>query len=148
MCVCVCVLVAQSCPALCYSMDCSSRGSSVHGIFQARILDWVAMIFSRGSSQPRNQTQISCIAGRFFTIRATREAPLLKKQAFTLWASQVLLVVICQCRRHKRNFQFLGREDPLEEGMVTHSSILAGRIPWTEGLGGLKFVGSQRVRHD
>ena len=59
--------VTQSCPALCYSMDCSSRGSSVHGIFQARILDWVAMIFSRGSSQPRNQTQISCIAGRFFT---------------------------------------------------------------------------------
>ena len=44
--------------------------------------------------------------------------------------------------------RFLGREDPLEEGMVTHSSILAGRIPWTEGLGGLKFVGSQRVRHD
>ena len=42
----------------------------------------------------------------------------------------------------------LGREDPLEEGMATHSSILAWRIPWTEKLGGLQSIGSQRVRHD
>ena len=45
-------------------------------------------------------------------------------------------------------FQSLGREDPLEEGMVTHSSILALRTPWTEEAGGLQFVGSQRVRRD
>ena len=44
--------------------------------------------------------------------------------------------------------QFLGREDPLEEGMVTHSSILAGRIPWTEEPNRLQSLGSQRVRHD
>ena len=44
--------------------------------------------------------------------------------------------------------QFLGQEDPLEEGMATHSSILARRIPWTEESGGLQFMGSQRVGHD
>ena len=64
----------QSCPTLWDSMDCSPPGSSVHGIFQARILEWVAMPSSRGSFQPRDQTQISCIAAGFFTIWATREA--------------------------------------------------------------------------
>ena len=57
-------------------MDCSPPGSSVHGIFQARILDCVAMPSSRGSSQPKDWTQVFCISGRFFTIWATREAPL------------------------------------------------------------------------
>ena len=55
-------------------MDYSLPGSSVHGILQARIQEWVAMPSSRGSSQPRNQTQVSHIAGRFFTIWVTREA--------------------------------------------------------------------------
>ena len=70
-CVCVCASVgsaAQSCPTLCDPTDCSSPGSSVHGILQARILEWVAIPFSRGSSQPRDQTQASCIAGRFFIV--------------------------------------------------------------------------------
>ena len=60
---------------LCDPMDSSLPGSSVHGILQARILEWVAIHFSRGSSQPRDRTQISCIAGGFFTIWATRDAP-------------------------------------------------------------------------
>ena len=55
-------------------MDCSLPGSSVHGILQARILEWVAFPFSRGSSQPRDQTQGSHIADRLFTSWATREA--------------------------------------------------------------------------
>ena len=55
-------------------MDYSLPGSPVHGISQARILEWVAISFSRGSSWPRDQIQVSCIAGRFFTIWATREA--------------------------------------------------------------------------
>ena len=55
--------VAQSCPTLCDPMDCSLRGSSVHGIFQARVLEWVSISFSRGSSQPRDRTRVSCIAG-------------------------------------------------------------------------------------
>ena len=68
------VKIAQSCLTFCSSMDCSPPGSSVLGILQARILKWVSVPFSRGSSWPRDQTQVSCIAGRFFTIWATREA--------------------------------------------------------------------------
>ena len=55
------VLVTQSCPTLCSPMDCSLLGSSVHGIFQIRILEWVAISFSRGPSQPRYQPYISCL---------------------------------------------------------------------------------------
>ena len=68
------VKVAQLCPTLCDLMDYSLPGSSVHGILQARILDWVAFPFSRGSSQPRDWTQVSHIVGGFFTSWATREA--------------------------------------------------------------------------
>ena len=68
------VKVTQSCPTLCDPMDCSLPGSSVHAILQARILEWIAVPFSRGSSQSRNQTQISLVAGGFFTIWVTREA--------------------------------------------------------------------------
>ena len=65
--------VAQSCPTLCDPMDCSLPCSSVHGIFQAIILEWIAISFSRGSSRPRDRTQVSCIVDRRFTIWATRE---------------------------------------------------------------------------
>ena len=75
-CVCafLCVLIAQSFPTLCDPMGSSLPGTSVYGILQARILEWVAIPFSRGSSQPRDQTWVSCIAGRLFTVWATREA--------------------------------------------------------------------------
>ena len=66
-------LVAKSCPTLCDPMDCSRPGSSVNGIFQARILEWIAISFSKGSSPPRNWTWVSYIAGRFFTNWATKE---------------------------------------------------------------------------
>ena len=62
------VLVAQSCLTLHDPMDWSLPGASVHGIFQARVLEWVAISFSRGSSPPRDRTQVSHIAGRHFTI--------------------------------------------------------------------------------
>ena len=65
--------VAQSCPILCDPMDCSLPGSSVHGIFQARVLEWVAISFSRRSSWPRDWTQVSRIVDRRFTVWATRE---------------------------------------------------------------------------
>ena len=64
----VVLLVAQSCLTLCDRMDCSPPGSSVHGILQARILEWVAISFCRGSSRSRDLTPVSCIVGRFFTI--------------------------------------------------------------------------------
>ena len=60
--------VAQSCPTLCDPMDCSLPGPSIHGIFQARVLEWVAISFSRGSSRLRDQTQVSHVAGRHFTV--------------------------------------------------------------------------------
>ena len=63
----------QLCPTLCNPMDRSLPGSYIHGIFQARILEWVAISFSRGSFQPRDQTQVSCTVGRLFTIWTTRE---------------------------------------------------------------------------
>ena len=61
---------SSSCPTLCHPMNCSLPGSSVHRILQARTLEWVAIPFSKGSSWPRDQAQVSCvswIAGRFFT---------------------------------------------------------------------------------
>ena len=68
--------VTQSCLTLCNPMDYSPPGSSVHGISQTRILEWVPIPFSRGSSQPRDRTRASYIAGGYFTIWATREAQL------------------------------------------------------------------------
>ena len=64
-------LVARSRPTLCDPVDCSLPGSSVLRVLQARIVEWVATSSSRGSSQPRDQTQVSHIAGGFLTIRAT-----------------------------------------------------------------------------
>ena len=72
----VVLLVASSCPTLWDPMDRSPPGSSVSGILQARILEWVAIPFSRGSSQPRGWIHISCTVGGFFTVWATREAPI------------------------------------------------------------------------
>ena len=66
--------VAQSCLTLCKPVDCSLPGSSVYGILQARILEWVTISFSRGSSQPRDQTRVSHIGDRCFNLWATREA--------------------------------------------------------------------------
>ena len=94
-CVRVC-LVAQSCLTLCDSRYCSPPGSSVHGILQARLLEWVAMPSSRGSSQPRDGIQVSHIAGRFSTIWATREtqctASIHQGAVETEWTLQALLV--------------------------------------------------------
>ena len=73
MCILVYTYLSQSCLTLCHPTDCSLPGSSVHGIFQARILEWVAISFSRRSSQPRDWTQVFHTVGRRFTIWATGE---------------------------------------------------------------------------
>jgi len=73
-------------------MDCNWLGSSVHGILQARILEWVAIPFSRGYPQPRDQTSISHIAGRFFTVLATREA-----QGYKLYLMLIIILLDRQC---------------------------------------------------
>ena len=64
---CCCSLVAKSCLTLCNPMNCSPPRSSIHGISQARILEWVVISSSRGSSPPRDWTQVSCMAGGFYT---------------------------------------------------------------------------------
>ena len=73
-CVCVCVWVTRLCPILCGPKEYSSSGSSLHRIPQTRMLEWVAIPFSKASSWPRDQTRVSCTAGKFFTIWAIREA--------------------------------------------------------------------------
>ena len=85
-------LFAQLCPTLCDPRDCSPPGSSVHGILQATTLEWAAMPSSRGSSRPRDRTQVSHVAGRFLTSWATREAKLYssnvhieKKSMYEVW---------------------------------------------------------------
>ena len=67
------------CSTLCDCMDCSLLGSPIHGILQARILKLLAISFSRGSSQPRDWTQVSFIAGRFFAVWATRGSQFMMK---------------------------------------------------------------------
>ena len=85
--VCLKVKVAQLCPTLCNPMH-----YTVHGILQARILEWVAFPFSRGSSQPRDRTQVSHIAGGFFTSWVTKEAYLFNglffRNCFPSWSGQ------------------------------------------------------------
>ena len=71
-------------------MNCNLSGSLVHGLFQARMLEWVAISFSTGSSWLRDRTWISCIAGRWFIIWATRETPLLQKNFPTQESNQGL----------------------------------------------------------
>ena len=97
-------------PTLCDPLGCSPPGSSIHGFLQARVLEWVAMPSSRGTSQPRDQTHISYISciGRIFTTRAAWE---------TLFNSSSSRL-------------FLGWENPQEKGKASQSSILAWRIPW------------------
>ena len=130
----------QSYLTLCDPVDYSPPGSPVQSILQARILVWVAMPSSRGSSQPWDQTcasRVSCIAGRFFTHWATWEA------------------------RYARNpgpipgpgrFPGEGNSYPLqyslEKAMAPHSITLAWKIPWMEEPGRLQSVGSLRVGHD
>ena len=85
------VLAAQSCPTLYNPMDCSPPGSSAHGILQVRILEWVAIPFSKVSSQPRNRIWVSWVADRFFTIKATREAEFSYRSMFIYFSLSLTL---------------------------------------------------------
>ena len=121
-------------------MDCSSPGSSTHGTFQARILEWMAIPSSRGSSQSRDQTRVSHIAGRHFTSGATRESHKVYRSdlskvypLYYVGAALVAQLVKNLCAMQETWVQFLGWEGPLEKGMATHSSILAWRIPMDRG---------------
>ena len=104
--------VAKLCLTLCDPIDCSLSGSSIHGILQAKILEWVAIPFSKGSYQPGTEPRsLHCFPGG----SVVKNLPVMQET----------------CVRS------LGGEDPLENETVTHSSIVAWAIPWTEEPGGL-----------
>ena len=85
--------VAQSCPTLCDPMDCSLPGSSLHEILQARVLEWVAISFSRGSSQLRDRTGVSHIPGRHFNL-SHQGSPLEKKKFFFSFSFATALIQV------------------------------------------------------
>ena len=124
--------VAQACPTLCNPMDCSPPGPSVHGIFQARVLEWVAIAFS-----------ISFLLNLFF-----EEDIYIEVQLIYFPGGSAVKNSPAMQETQETWVQSLGWEDPLEEGRATYSSILAWRIPWTEQPGVLQSIGQQRVRHN
>ena len=158
------VKVAHSCPTLCNPMDCI-----VHGILQVRILEWVAFPFSRGSSQPRYRTQVSHIAGRFFTSWVIREAAILMGN-FVEYLSQLVIIhihsdsskieplyktsncIIIVCCVIIWNMVLLDKTlfkvHKSSSEFELNSSILAWKIPWTEEPGGLQSIGLQRIGYD
>ena len=126
---CYCCLIITSCPTLCNPMDCSPPRSSVHGISQVRILEWVAVSFSRGSSWTRDPTSISCLAGMFFYHQANWEA-------------------LC-------NFSFyLLNDDRGQDGWMASPTRwtcvwASSRSWWRTGRPGvLQSMGLQSIRHD
>ena len=137
------LLLIQTCLTLCSPMDSSLSGSSVHGILQARILEWVIHSLLPGSSPPRDQTQVSCIAGRFFTIWAAREAHMFSYCMLSLF-SHVQLFVTSWTVAHQAplSMGFSRQEywsglpfpspgdlpDPEVESLPLKSSALAGRF--------------------
>ena len=139
----------QSCPTLCNLMDHSPPGSSVHGIFQARILEWVAMPSSgKPNIKPAALTSL-VLAGGIFTTEPPGKPNIVYilqencKIAHHLIVSLMVQTVKNLPAMRKTAVRSLNREDPLEKGMAVYSSILAWKIPWTEAT-----TGSQRVRHD
>ena len=95
-------LVAQSCLTLCNLMDCSPPGSFAHGILQARVVEWVAVSFSKGSSQSRGRTYISRIGKQIFYLLATREALCLQKayiKAYSNFTKYLLTITWCLALR-------------------------------------------------
>ena len=96
-----CLLVSQSCLTLFNTMACSLPGSSVRGISQARVLEWVAMLSSRGSSWPRDQTSVSCIAGGFFTTEPLGKTNLTCswRQKLCKWSCIITILIIHNLRK-------------------------------------------------
>ena len=142
------VPVTQSSPTICDPMDWSLLGCSVHGILQARTLEWVDIPFSQGSPWPRDWTRVSCMAGIFFTVWATgknicKYLNICKysKQFANFKETHIDHVSIwgpCLIKDHKTGkictiltFALLTRP------MTPHSSTLAWKIPWTEKPGRL-----------
>ena len=121
------VLVTQSCPTLCDPTDCSPPGFSVHGILQARILEWIAIPFSRGTSQPRDWTLVSCLTGRFFTIWASGKSLLGKGCCLCPRSAWCSSNVLCYSSLRLAHFSALprqGQADPSQASSSQPSTFL------------------------
>ena len=127
---------AQSCPTLSDPMDCSPSGSCIHGILQARVLEWVAISFS---NYPSWSTENS----------PSRSSPLFESLIAHIFSGGLLAHMVKKLSAMQETWVLsLDWEGLLEIEMATHSSILAWEIPWTEKPGKLQSRGLQRVRHD
>ena len=131
------VLVTHSRPTLCNPMDCSP----VCGILQPRILEWVATFFSRGSSQSRDRTWVSCFAGRFFTIWASREA--LHGYYTTIKGNQLLIHP--QLRRISRELM-LSEKKPTTKHHMLHDPINIAFLKYQIKLSGWRSDKLPEVR--
>ena len=126
----------QSCPTPCSPMDCSPSGSSVHGILQARILEWVTMPSSRGSSWPRDQTWVSHIAGRFFTHWATWEVHQTNKSGI-LNEDLHIFIHMCGSQQTVENSSRDGNTRPPDlppEKPICRSGSNSQNWTWNNGL--------------
>ena len=158
-CICLTVLVTQLCPTLCDPMDWSPSGSSVHWILQARILEWITISFSRGSSRPRDWTQVSYIAGRlyhlsqrspFFVTSGDADhccffslLPLIKLLSYfyrlRVWGIELCSTsVVIYYLKYIMTWQWRRKWQPT---LV----FLPGKNPWTEKPDGLQSMGSPNI---
>ena len=117
------LLIVQSYLSLCNPMDCSPSGFSVHRILQTGILEWIAPSFSRGTSWPRDPTQVSCIPGRFFTIWAAKKMYMKIK---TVCVRVCVCVCVCACARTKVP---LWSSPPLPFQSLSSSTCTSARVP-------------------
>ena len=144
--------VAQSCPTPSDPMDCSPSGPSVHGIFEARVLEWVAIAFSGQGLCRAFKIQFNSVViiPYFYTIL---------KVTFPLQYSclenpmdggawQAAVHAVAKSRTRLSDFAFTFHFHALEKEMATHSSVLAWRIPGLGKAGGLPSMGLHRVGHD
>ena len=114
--------VAQLCPTLCNPVDCNLPSFSIFGILQAKILEWVSISFSRGSSRPRDRARVSCIGGRCFNLWATREAPTTYK-VMSKWSivRKAVLWVVNKLTYTSVQFSCSVVSDPLQPHELQHA---------------------------
>ena len=129
----------------CDPLDCSPPGSSDHGSSQARILEWVAMPISSGSSQPRNWALVSYVSGEG---NGTPLQYSCLENPMDGGASWAAVHGVAKSQTRLSDFTFTFHFHVLEKEMATHSSVLAWRIPGMAEPGGLPSMGSHRVGHD
>ena len=131
---CPSVLVTQSCSTFWDPMDCSPPGSSVHVILQERILRWITILFSRGSSWPRDWNQVSYIAGRHYH-PSHQYCPKWYGKLSDGFEQQVSQVALVEKKRKEK------KNPPANAGDKTYSNILAWRSPMNRGAWGSTIYG-------